>query len=69
MFKSVRIEKPDLGVMLKRLEVRNAHDPEVFRKPVEAFDEVENDPDSLHAVLAGATLGARPSSCSTWAVS
>ena len=56
MFKSIRMEKsgPVWRVILDRPQVKNAHDLETFKELVEAFDEVENDPDCRCAVLTGA---------------
>ncbi|OGA73039.1 MAG: hypothetical protein A3G27_02355 [Betaproteobacteria bacterium RIFCSPLOWO2_12_FULL_66_14] len=56
MFKSIRIDKAGAvwRVVLNRPEVRNAHDLDMFKELVEAFDEVENDPDCRCAVLTGA---------------
>jgi enoyl-CoA hydratase/carnithine racemase len=56
MFKSIRVEKNDSvwRVVLNRPEVKNAHDLEMFKEIVQAFDEVENDPECRCAVLTGA---------------
>src|SRR3990170_3935260 len=56
MFKSIRIDKAGAvwRVVLNRPEVRNAHDLDMFKELVEAFDEVENAPDCRCAVLTGA---------------
>lgn len=55
MYKSLLVEKngPVWRVVLNRPEVKNAHDLNMFREIVEAFDEVENDPDCRCAVLTG----------------
>lgn len=54
MYKSIRIDKagPVWRVVLNRPEVRNAHDLDMFREIVAAFDEVENAPECRCAVLA-----------------
>ncbi len=56
MFKCVRIDKTPLvwRIVLNRPEVHNAHDLNTFKELVEAFDEVENDPECRCAVLTGA---------------
>ncbi len=56
MFKTIRIDKAGgvWRVVLNRPEVRNAHDLDTFKELVQAFDEVENDPDCRCAVLTGA---------------
>ena len=56
MFKSIRVEKSGgvWRVVLNRPEVKNAHDLDTFRELVEAFDEVESDPECRCAVLTGA---------------
>jgi enoyl-CoA hydratase/carnithine racemase len=55
MYKSIRIDKAGAvwRVVLNRPEVRNAHDLDMFRELVQAFDEVENDPACRCAVLTG----------------
>lgn len=55
MYKSIRIDKqgPVWRVVLNRPEVRNAHDLDMFRELIAAFDEVENDPECRVAVLTG----------------
>ncbi|MBK9134116.1 MAG: enoyl-CoA hydratase/isomerase family protein [Betaproteobacteria bacterium] len=52
--RSIRIDKqgPVWRVVLNRPEVRNAHDLAMFQDLVQAFDEVEADPDCRVAVLA-----------------
>ena len=56
MYKSLLVEKngPVWRVILNRPEVKNAHDLNLFKELVEAFDEVESDPDCRVAVLTGA---------------
>ena len=56
VFKSIRVEKKGSvwRVVLNRPEVKNAHDLEMFKEIVQAFDEVENDPECRCAVLTGA---------------
>ena len=56
MFKSLIVEKngPVWRVVLNRPEVRNAHDLEMFKELVQAFTEVEDDPDCRCAILTGA---------------
>ncbi|MBN9411211.1 MAG: enoyl-CoA hydratase/isomerase family protein [Burkholderiales bacterium] len=57
MFNSLHIDKRADGVwrvILNRPEVRNAHDLDMFRELVRAFDEVEDDPACRCAVLTGA---------------
>ena len=53
MYKSIRIDRagPVWRVVLNRPEVRNAHDLDMFKEIVAAFDEVGNDPDCRCAVL------------------
>lgn len=53
MYQSIRIDKagPVWKVVLNRPEVRNAHDLDMFKELVAAFDEVENDPECRVAVL------------------
>ena len=55
MYKSLLLEKngPVWRVVLNRPEVKNAHDLDMFKELVEAFDEVEGDPDCRCAVLTG----------------
>ncbi len=55
MYESIRIDKagPVWRVVLNRPEVRNAHDLRMFQELVQAFDEVEQDPECLCAVLTG----------------
>ena len=55
MVKSLLVEKngPVWRVILNRPEVKNAHDLDMFKEIVAAFDEVENDPDCRCAVLTG----------------
>jgi enoyl-CoA hydratase/carnithine racemase len=55
MYNAIRIDKagPIWRVVLNRPEVRNAHDLDMFKELVQAFDEVENDPDCRCAVLTG----------------
>ncbi len=55
MYKSLLIEKsgPVWRVILNRPEVKNAHDLDMFRELVAAFDEVESDPACRCAVLTG----------------
>ncbi|OFZ99493.1 MAG: hypothetical protein A3H35_18155 [Betaproteobacteria bacterium RIFCSPLOWO2_02_FULL_62_17] len=55
MYKSLLVEKngPVWRVVLNRPEVKNAHDMNMFKEIVAAFDEVENDPDCRCAVLTG----------------
>lgn len=54
MYQSIRIDKagPVWKVVLNRPEVRNAHDLDMFKELVAAFDEVENDSECRVAVLA-----------------
>ncbi|MCJ0765482.1 enoyl-CoA hydratase/isomerase family protein [Variovorax terrae] len=56
MYTSIRIDKQGSvwRVVLNRPEVRNAHDLDMFKELVAAFDEVENDPACRCAVLTGA---------------
>jgi enoyl-CoA hydratase/carnithine racemase len=55
MYKSIRIDRERGGavwrVVLNRPEVKNAHDLDMFKELVAAFEEVENDPDCRCAVL------------------
>lgn len=55
MFESIRIDKdgPVWRVVLNRPEVRNAHDLRTFKELVQAFDEIESDPECRCAVLTG----------------
>ncbi len=55
MYESIRIEAhgPVWRVVLSRPERRNAHDLQTFRELVQAFDEIENDPECRCAVLTG----------------
>ena len=55
MYESIRIDKagPVWRVVLNRPEVCNAHDLQMFQELVQAFDEVEQDPECLCAVLTG----------------
>lgn len=56
MYQSIRIDKQGSvwRVVLNRPEVRNAHDLDMFKELVAAFDEIENDPGCRCAVLTGA---------------
>jgi enoyl-CoA hydratase/carnithine racemase len=55
MFKTIRIDKQGAlwRVVLNRPELRNAHDLAMFKELVEAFDQVEADPECRCAVLTG----------------
>ncbi len=54
-YKSLLLEKngPVWRVVLNRPEVKNAHDLNMFKELVAAFDEVEGDPECRCAVLTG----------------
>src|SRR5690606_12273921 len=55
MYKTIKIDKANgvWRVTLNRPEIKNAHDLNTFKELVQAFDEVERDPECRCAVLTG----------------
>lgn len=55
MYNTIRIDKAERvwRVVLNRPEVRNAHDLEMFKELVQAFEEAENAPECRCVVLTG----------------